>query len=266
MTAAGWTDELAGLAQRREPIDLPDANVWPRRDVELLNVVSAVLGSVAGLPAFRAVLAHFNFMTAETSRVFAGVPPVVKAVTGAKIDKFRFGWCQVHPRISGVIDNVATDEEHAVAQIRRFLSYLPSSVYELPPRSEPTPPDVESGTLNATVPLNPRQIRETIAAIVDEGSLVEIAPHHSCSRVTALGRMAGFPVAAMANEPTHLGDATDVGAHGCCRSTSSAIRCATPSTRTSPPSASTDDATRSPATGRRVHRCRVDQSIVSGAT
>src|SRR5215217_6728018 len=52
---------------------LPDANSWTRTDVQLLNhvpVVSAVLGSVAGLPALHAVLAHFNVMTKQNAQVF----------------------------------------------------------------------------------------------------------------------------------------------------------------------------------------------------
>ncbi|MGK0224236.1 MAG: acetyl-CoA carboxylase carboxyltransferase component, partial [Limisphaerales bacterium] len=44
---------------------LPDGNLWSAVDVELLStvpVVSAVLGSVAGLPAINACFSHFNLM------------------------------------------------------------------------------------------------------------------------------------------------------------------------------------------------------------
>ena len=42
-------------------------------------MVAAVLGSVPGLPAVEACLAHFNVMVRGTSQVFPGGPPVVKA-------------------------------------------------------------------------------------------------------------------------------------------------------------------------------------------
>ncbi len=44
-----------------------------------MPVVAAVLGSVPGLPAVEACLAHFNVMVRGTSQVFPGGPPVVKA-------------------------------------------------------------------------------------------------------------------------------------------------------------------------------------------
>lgn len=60
---------------------LPDGNVWSQIDVDILSkipVVSAVMGSVAGLPAINACLAHFNVMVKDTSQLFPGGPPVVK--------------------------------------------------------------------------------------------------------------------------------------------------------------------------------------------
>src|SRR5579884_989157 len=69
---------------------LPDGNVMSAWDVQLLRsvpVVSAVLGSVAGLPAVNACLAHFNLMVKGTSQLFPGGPPVVKAALGYNIDK-----------------------------------------------------------------------------------------------------------------------------------------------------------------------------------
>lgn len=78
---------------------LPDGNVWSAVDVELLArvpVVSAVLGSVAGLPAINACLAHFNLMVDGTSQLFPGGPPVVKAALGYDIVKEDLGGARVH--------------------------------------------------------------------------------------------------------------------------------------------------------------------------
>ena len=47
----------------------------------------------------------------------------------------ELGGAQVHAT-SGVIDNLAEDEHDAFDQIKRFLSYLPTSVYERTPRYE----------------------------------------------------------------------------------------------------------------------------------
>ena len=51
---------------------------------------------------------------------------------GYDITKEDLGGWQVHCR-NGSVDNLAETEEEAMAMTRRFLSYLPSSVYEAPP-------------------------------------------------------------------------------------------------------------------------------------
>lgn len=196
---------------------LPDGNSFTWPDIKLLNtvpVVSAVLGSVAGLPALHAVLAHFNVMTKENAQVFPGGPPVVKAATGAVISKEELGGPDIHVRVSGVVDNLAEDEDDALRQVRQFLSYLPSSVDEMPPRVECSDPvDRCDDRLATAVPRNPRQpfdARAILRAVVDEGSFFEIAPLYGRSRVTGLARIDGYPVGVMINDPLRLGGATDV--------------------------------------------------------
>src|SRR5689334_19993292 len=83
---------------------LPDGNAWGQHDVRMLQVapvVSAVLGSVAGLPAVEAPLSHFSVMVKGMSQIFPGGPPVVKAALGYDITKEELGGDQIHVRISG---------------------------------------------------------------------------------------------------------------------------------------------------------------------
>ena len=198
---------------------LPDGNAFSTVDFDLLNtvpVVSAVLGAAAGLPAVHAVLAHFNVMTERNAVVFPGGPPVVKAATGADVTKEELGGPHIHVHQSGTIDNLAVDEEHALDQVRRFLSYMPPSVDELPPRvSCDDPLDRRDESLLDVVPRNPRRTfdpRSIIEAVVDRGSFFEIAPNYGRARVTGLARVDGFAVGVMGNDPRRLGGATDVAA------------------------------------------------------
>ena len=105
--------------------------------LQVVPVVSAVLGSVAGLPAVNACIAHFNIMVKEISQLFPGGPPVVKAALGYDITKEDLGGEQIHVYQSGVVDNLAESEEDAFEQIRQFLSYLPQNVWDIPERIEP---------------------------------------------------------------------------------------------------------------------------------
>jgi acetyl-CoA carboxylase carboxyltransferase component len=197
---------------------LPDGNSFTMHDVRLLEavpVVSAVLGSVAGLPAVNACLAHFNVMVRGTAQLFPGGPPVVKAALGLDITKEELGGADLHTRRSGVVDNVADSEEDALAQVRAFLSYLPGSVHQAPPRAEPAAPALPAERLRSVVPENRRQpfdVRAILGAALDAGSFFEIGRDYGTSRVTGLGRVDGFPVGVMANNPRRLGGATDVAA------------------------------------------------------
>ena len=67
-------------------------------EIELLQrspVVSAVMGSVADLPAVQACWCHFNVMVKGTSQVFVGGPPVVKAALGIDISKEDLGGAKI---------------------------------------------------------------------------------------------------------------------------------------------------------------------------
>ena len=95
-------------------------------------VVAAALGPVAGLGAARVVASHFSVIVRGTSQLFVAGPPVVAAAMGESPDKETLGGSRAQTR-AGAVDNEATDEDDALAQLKRFLSYLPASVWELPP-------------------------------------------------------------------------------------------------------------------------------------
>jgi acetyl-CoA carboxylase carboxyltransferase component len=199
---------------------LPDGNAWTITEVTLLQhapVVSAVMGSVAGLPAIDACLSHFNVMVRGTAQLFPGGPPVVKAALGLDIPKDDLGGAHIHTRTSGVVDNEAETEEDALGQVRQFLSYLPSSVFEEPPRDRSAirEPALDTESLRNVIPSNRRQpfrVYDLLDAVVDAGSLFEIAPNYGPSRITGLARVDGYSVGVMANNPNFLGGATDTAA------------------------------------------------------
>ena len=177
---------------------------------------ASALGSVAGLPAVNACLAHFNVMVRGMSQLFPGGPPVVKAALGYDITKEDLGGEQIHVYQSGVVDNLAEDEADAYRQIRRFLSYLPSNVWEPAPRVEPTDdPERREESLLSVVPRDrryPYDAHKIIEAVVDQDSFFEIAPLYARSRITGLARIDGYPVGVMANNPAFMGGTTDVSA------------------------------------------------------
>ena len=95
-------------------------------------IVALALGSVAGLGAARVATRHYALMVRDTSQVFVAGPPVV-ARLGEHVTKEELGGSHIHGT-NGTVDDVVDSEHEAFDRTRRFLSYLPSSVYDLPPR------------------------------------------------------------------------------------------------------------------------------------
>lgn len=161
-----------------------------------IPVVSAVLGSVAGLPAVDACLSHFNVMVKGTSQVFPGGPPVVKAALGIDITKEDLGDERTQVFESGVIDNLAESEEEAFEMVKRFLSYLPNNVWEMPSRVDTgDDPDRKEEELLSIIPREKRRTYDCYSildAVLDKDSFFEITPHYGRSRVLGLARMNGY--------------------------------------------------------------------------
>ncbi len=183
------------------------------RCFELLGevpVLVAVLGPAAGGAAGRAVLSHFSVM-ARHAVLFAGGPPLVKRALGLAVSKEELGGPAVHAGGSGAIDNAAGDDRDALAQIRRVLSYLPSNVWQPPPRGDcDDPTDRPCEEILDLVPENPRrpyQPRDIIGVVMDRGSFFEIGAGWGTSVVTGLARLGGAPTGVLATDPRSSGGA-----------------------------------------------------------
>jgi acetyl-CoA carboxylase carboxyltransferase component len=167
-------------------------------------VASAALGAVAGFPAARLVASHFSVMTRSTSQVLIGGPALVERALGERRTKEELGGAKVHLR-SGVVDNVAEVEDEALAQIRRFLSYLPTNVWELPPVAAcDDDPERRDEALLSIIPRDRRKVydaRGLVAAVVDAGSFFETGAGFGRSQIVGLARLAGHPVGVWANDP-----------------------------------------------------------------
>jgi acetyl-CoA carboxylase carboxyltransferase component len=175
----------------------------------IIPVIAIALGPCAGLGAVKAACAHFSIMLKGKSQVMAGGPPVVeRAGMGDEVGKDDLGGSHIHTR-SGVIDNEAEDEEHAFALAKTFLSFMPDSVYGLPPRIAPQDtPDRREEALLSIIPRDKRQVyksRRILDLVFDKGSVFEIAPKYGRSIVTCLARLDGYPVGVMINDPYHNG-------------------------------------------------------------
>jgi len=188
--------------------ELPTINdVAPQQMGDLLSmvpVVAAALGPVSGIGALLMVNSHFSVMVKEKSQVFVGGPPLVKWAFGQQVSKEELGGYRLHAYESGVVDNVAESEEDAFNQLKKFLSYLPTNVWQMPLRQpNDDDPKRRPEELLSIVPRNPRKpydMRRLIELVFDHDSVFEIGRFQGRSQITALGRLNGYPVGILAND------------------------------------------------------------------
>jgi acetyl-CoA carboxylase carboxyltransferase component len=178
----------------------------------LVPTVAAVLGPSAGHGALVAPICDFRIMT-EAGAIFTAGPPVVRESTGEQVSKQDLGGPAV-ALASGVIHNLGADDAAVLADIRRYLSYFPSSAWCYPPDrpgtgARPTP------ELLDIVPRDNRRgydIRRVLDVVLDAPDWFEVAPTFGAAMVCALGHLGGHPVAVVANQPGVRAGAIDTDA------------------------------------------------------
>lgn len=173
-------------------------------NLSLVPVVSAALGPAVGLGAARLVMSHLSVMVEKLGQMFTAGPPVVLGGTGERLTKEELGGAAVHGA-NGAIERIVPSEQAAFDTIRSFLSYLPSSVFELPPViGTDDPSDRRENALIAAVPRSSRRpydLKQIFAAIFDTGSVFPYAGYGG-GTITALARLAGHPVGVIATDPS----------------------------------------------------------------
>ncbi|MCZ6666515.1 MAG: propionyl-CoA carboxylase [Gammaproteobacteria bacterium] len=176
----------------------------------LVPVASAALGPVAGFPAGRLVASHFSVMARGTAQVMIGGPALVKRALGRDLSKEELGGVAVHAK-SGVVDNIADDEGAALDQIRRFLSYMPQSVWHRAPRIKSSDPsDRCEDELASIVPRNRRHAFDMdvlIKLVVDRDSFFPIASAYGPGLIVGFARLQGQAIGVTGNDCRHLAGA-----------------------------------------------------------
>lgn len=180
---------------------------WVVDNLATVPVVGLCLGPVAGLGAARVVSSHYSVMVKGSSQLFVAGPPIV-ARLGEEVGKEELGGSEVHTR-TGTVDDEVESEEEAFEITRRFLSYLPPSVHDVPPRVEATDdPERRDESLLSVIPKDRRKVykvRRIIETVVDEGTFLEVGRRWGRSAVTGLARLDGWPVAVLANDSYFYG-------------------------------------------------------------
>ncbi|MDP8937599.1 MAG: acyl-CoA carboxylase subunit beta [Actinomycetota bacterium] len=176
--------------------------------------ISVIMGPCAGGAVYSPALTDFVFMVQDSSYMFITGPDVVRTVTGEDVTQQELGGATTHATRSGVANFVAADDRTCLDEVRRLLSFLPSSNAGPPPRSQPTDradrltPEVVG--LLPDNPTRPYDMNRVLAAVVDDGELLEFSPLWARNIVCAFARLDGHPVGLVANQPEVLAGVLDI--------------------------------------------------------
>lgn len=105
---------------------------------------------------------------------------------------------------NGVVDIAVEDEAEAVAVAKKYLSYFQGALPEW--RA------ADQRLLRRAIPENRLRVydvRDVIATLCDEDSVLEVRRAFGPGMVTAFGRIEGKPLGIVANNPVHLAGAID---------------------------------------------------------
>ncbi len=178
--------------------------------------ISVILGPCAGGAVYSPAITDFIFMVRGTGHMFITGPEVIKAVTHEEIGFETLGGASAHSEKSGVAHFVRDDEETTLAEVRRLLSFLPGNNADDPPWREPSdPPDRMAPGLDQLVPEapdRPYDMRQIIAAVVDDGDFMEVHAAFAPNLLVGFARLDGHVVGLVAQQPEMLAGVLDIDA------------------------------------------------------
>ena len=193
-------------------------------DIFLLNTlasgvvpqISVIMGPCAGGAVYSPAITDFIFMTEGTGQMYITGPDVIKSVTGEEVTHEELGGAHAHTAISGVAHFAYANDEECIEQVRRLLGFLPSSNAEDPPRRDSgDDPNRLCETLRSIVPEGenqPYDMKEVIDAVVDGGDFLEVQPDNAQNIVVGFGRMDGYTVGIVGQQPAYLAGSLDISA------------------------------------------------------
>jgi 3-methylcrotonyl-CoA carboxylase beta subunit len=142
-------------------------------------------------------------IVANQGMIFLGGPPLVKAATGEVVSAEELGGGDVHSRISGVTDHLASCDSEALAMARRSVASFANINTSRLPRETPRPPRFDTREISSLIPSDPKHyfpMREIIARLVDDSLLDEFKANYGNTIICGFARIDGYLVGIVAND------------------------------------------------------------------
>jgi acetyl-CoA carboxylase carboxyltransferase component len=177
--------------------------------------IAVVHGPSTAGGAYVPAMCDENIIVRGQGAIYLGGPPLVRAATGEEVTAEELGGGEVHTRVSGVSDHLATDDAHGLALAREAMAHIPPAVPAVVPR-DVEPPAEDPADLYGLLPRDPRRpydVREVIARLVDGSRFHEFKPLYGTTLVTGFARLHGYDVGILGNNGVLFSEAALKGTH-----------------------------------------------------
>lgn len=178
--------------------------------------IAVIAGPCAGGAAYSPALTDFIIMVQGQANMFICGPDVIHAATGQKCTMEEVGGAATHAAVSGNIHFLAENDAHAVALVRKLLSYIPSNNILDPPHNLAVPVSLDPDPgMNDLVPADSKSaldVHAVIARLVDAGDFFEVQRDWAKNLVVGFARIQGVVVGIIASQPAVKAGTLDIDA------------------------------------------------------
>ncbi len=183
--------------------------------------IAVVMGSCTAGGAYVPAMSDETIIVKNQGTIFLGGPPLVKAATGEVVTSEDLGGGDVHTRLSGVADHLASNDMHALSIARDIVKNLASNqqlagINTAQSATEIIAPLYLAEELYGVIPTDTRKpfdVREIIARIVDGSEFDEFKARFGATLVTGFAKIEGMPVGIIANNGILFSESAQKGAH-----------------------------------------------------
>jgi len=187
-----------------------------RMSADGIPQLSIVFGGCTAGGAYIPALSDESIMVSGTGRIHLGGPPIVKAAISEIVDGETLGGADMHARVSGVTDYLATDETDALQRLRQIVAKLNWKTDTAAARQPALPPKQDASEIPGIVGTDLRQpfdVREILMRLVDDSDFQEFKPEYGTTLVCATAHIHGYPVGIIANNGVLFSESSVKGAH-----------------------------------------------------
>ena len=181
----------------------------------VVPVLAAVTGPAISGPALLLGLADVAVMTPDAFSFLSG-PDAVAQFTGVRTQPRDLGGTALHSKASGLCALVAAVDAETTELLSVVLGYLPDHNDDEPAHLDSADsPGRTAPSLRDIVPMSTTasyDVRDVVAAVVDDESMVELRPGWAPQIVTVLASIGGIPVGVVAIQPRSLAGTLDIAA------------------------------------------------------